>query len=71
MVKMISWKKVQAEEEEEQEEGNHVDDVSDEAFWRKSILMGERCRPLDFSGKAVYDAQGNIVPDLSHKNGNY
>lgn len=64
MVHMMSWRKVQAEEEEE--EGNYSDD-SEEALWRKTILMGERCRPLDFSGKIVYDSQGNVVPELSDK----
>lgn len=56
MVKMISWKKVQAEEEE----GDYRSDQDDEeALWRKNILMGERCRPLDFSGKIVNgDSEG-------------
>ncbi|KAJ4706946.1 putative Transmembrane protein [Melia azedarach] len=58
MVKMISWKKVRAEEEEEEEE-----DDSEEAVWRRKIIMGERCRPLDFSGKIVYDSEGNLLPD--------
>ncbi|RLN11523.1 hypothetical protein C2845_PM09G10120 [Panicum miliaceum] len=26
--------------------------------WRKEILMGERCQPLDFSGAIYYDAEG-------------
>uniref|UniRef100_A0A0D9WPY6 Uncharacterized protein n=1 Tax=Leersia perrieri TaxID=77586 RepID=A0A0D9WPY6_9ORYZ len=26
--------------------------------WRKEILMGERCQPLDFSGVIYYDADG-------------
>ncbi|PAN24666.1 hypothetical protein GQ55_4G256300 [Panicum hallii var. hallii] len=26
--------------------------------WRKEILMGERCQPLDFSGVIYYDAEG-------------
>lgn len=55
MVKMISWRKVQAEGEEE--EGGY-NDQDEEALWRKNILMGEKCRPLDFSGKIVSDSQG-------------
>lgn len=55
MVKMISWRKRQAEEEEDY-------NGSDEAVWRKTIIMGERCRPLDFSGKILYDSQGNLLP---------
>lgn len=65
MVKMISWRKAQAEGEGEEEE-EEVDDYSDEAVWRKTIMMGERCRPLDFSGKIVYDSQGNLLADLPH-----
>lgn len=59
MVKMISWRKAQAEGEEEEDD----DDYSDEAVWRKRIMLGERCRPLDFSGKIVYDSQGNLLAD--------
>lgn len=66
MVKMLSWRKVRAEEEEE-EEGDYSDQ-DEEALWRKNILMGERCRPIDFSGKIVYDSEGNVISGLSHKN---
>lgn len=58
MTKMISWRKVEAEDTD--------DDQSDDAVWRKSIMMGERCRPLDFSGKIVYDSQGNLLSDFSN-----
>ncbi|CAN6178218.1 unnamed protein product [Urochloa humidicola] len=30
--------------------------------WRKEILMGERCQPLDFSGVIYYDADGHRLP---------
>uniref|UniRef100_A0A6N2K883 Transmembrane protein n=1 Tax=Salix viminalis TaxID=40686 RepID=A0A6N2K883_SALVM len=59
MVKMISWRKL------EQDEG--CDDDGSEEIWRRSIIMGERCRPLDFSGKIMYDSEGNLVPDFSTK----
>ena len=39
------------------------DGDEDEAVWRKTILKGERCRPLDFSGKILYDSQGNLLPN--------
>jgi hypothetical protein len=31
----------------------------DDGVWRKSILMGEKCQPLSFSGVIYYDADGN------------
>ena len=55
MTKMISFRKVEAEDADDYQ--------SDEAVWRKSIMMGERCRPLDFSGKIVYDSKGNILQE--------
>ncbi|KAJ6370895.1 hypothetical protein OIU77_001412 [Salix suchowensis] len=35
MVKMISWRKLEQDEDRDE-------------IWRRSIIMGERCRPLDF-----------------------
>lgn len=61
LTKMVSWRKVDAEKTDDDD-----DDQSDEAVWRKTIMMGERCRPLDFSGKIVYDSQGNLLSDFSH-----
>lgn len=55
MVKMISWSKVQDGEGEEEMDG-------DEAVWRRKIMMGEKCRPLNFSGKILYDSHGNLLP---------
>ncbi|KAL0431379.1 UNVERIFIED_CONTAM: hypothetical protein Sradi_0763900 [Sesamum radiatum] len=69
MAKMISWRKVEdvgeAEEycyregegEEEEEEGE------DGVVWKKTIIKGEKCRPLDFSGRILYDNDGNLLPD--------
>jgi hypothetical protein len=37
--------------------------VEDEvAVWRKAIIMGERCRPLEFSGHIAFDSNGNLLP---------
>ncbi|CAL4884979.1 unnamed protein product [Urochloa decumbens] len=30
----------------------------DDGVWRKEIMMGERCQPLEFSGAIYYDANG-------------
>ncbi|KAJ9163394.1 hypothetical protein P3X46_023066 [Hevea brasiliensis] len=32
--------------------------------WQKSILMGERCRPPEFSGVMYYDSHGNQVSEM-------
>ncbi|KAF5958403.1 hypothetical protein HYC85_005628 [Camellia sinensis] len=61
MVKMISWRKVQHEEKEEKEL-----DVDEDAVWRRTIMMGEKCRPMDFSGKILYDCNGNLLSDSPH-----
>ncbi|KAK4426568.1 hypothetical protein Salat_1425400 [Sesamum alatum] len=64
MAKIISWRKVddvgEAEDycyREEEEEGE------DGAVWKKTIIKGEKCRPLDFSGRILYDSDGNLLPD--------
>ncbi|XP_031388731.1 uncharacterized protein LOC116201587 [Punica granatum] len=31
--------------------------------WQKSILMGEKCQPPEFSGAIYYDSQGNQLPE--------
>ncbi|KAM7524264.1 hypothetical protein LguiA_014166 [Lonicera macranthoides] len=60
MAKMISWRKVQNEGEEAAFED---DDDDEEALWKRTIIMGERCRPLDFPGKNLYDSNGNPLPN--------
>ncbi|CAO2040956.1 unnamed protein product [Urochloa humidicola] len=30
----------------------------EDGVWRKEIMMGERCQPLEFSGAIYYDAEG-------------
>lgn len=69
MAKMISWRKVEAAEEEEEEEArgsggcDFIDKDEEEEVWRKTIIRGERCRPLEFSGKIDYDSDGNLLCD--------
>ncbi|OIW16138.1 hypothetical protein TanjilG_18853 [Lupinus angustifolius] len=65
MVKMVSWRKVKPEADDEEED---YGDPDEQILWRKNILMGERCRPIDFSEKILYDSEGNVLPDLSHQN---
>lgn len=33
-------------------------------LWQKSILMGDKCRPPEFSGAIYYDSYGNQLPEL-------
>ncbi|RVW24878.1 hypothetical protein CK203_079518 [Vitis vinifera] len=67
MVKMVSWRKVQVEGEDGEEGDYNSDGDDDEAVWKRTIMMGERCRPLDFSGKIAYDSQGNLLPNSPNK----
>lgn len=32
-------------------------------LWQKSILMGDKCRPLAFSGVIHYDSFGNMLSE--------
>ncbi|CAL1390610.1 unnamed protein product [Linum trigynum] len=54
MAKKISRKRTTA---------SYGDDEDDEV-WRKSIIMGDRCRQLDFSGRISYDCEGNLVAPI-------
>lgn len=76
MVKMVSWRKLQDQEEEEEEEKRHQrreyaaaaavdddDDAEEAAVWKRTIIMGEKCRPLEFSTEIKYDSHGNPILD--------
>ncbi|WOL01206.1 hypothetical protein Cni_G09920 [Canna indica] len=36
----------------------------DDSVWRKAILMGEKCEPLDFSGVIYYDVDGRPLAEV-------
>ncbi|PKA61344.1 hypothetical protein AXF42_Ash020320 [Apostasia shenzhenica] len=38
------------------------EEVEDDEVWRRTIMMGEKCQPLEFSGVIYYDADGQRVP---------
>lgn len=65
VVKMVSWRKTQDGQEEDREQENLCNDDEEEeaAVWKRTIIMGEKCRPLEFSGKITYDSLGNPVLD--------
>ncbi|XP_047329836.1 uncharacterized protein LOC124933475 [Impatiens glandulifera] len=36
----------------------------DGGLWRRTILMGDKCQPLDFPGVIYYDCNGNVMSEL-------
>ncbi|EPS59192.1 hypothetical protein M569_15619, partial [Genlisea aurea] len=62
--KMIPWRKAVQDEEQQIEAPQILEDEEEEteAVWKKAIMRGEKCRPLDFSGKISYDCDGNLLP---------
>ena len=41
---------------------NQQENVNGEScLWKKDILMGEKCQPLQFSGAIYYDCEGNML----------
>eukprot|EP00252_Welwitschia_mirabilis_P013515 TRINITY_DN29720_c0_g1_i1.p1 TRINITY_DN29720_c0_g1~~TRINITY_DN29720_c0_g1_i1.p1 ORF type:complete len:162 (-),score=10.40 TRINITY_DN29720_c0_g1_i1:249-734(-) len=50
-------------------EENQLED-GDETIWRRNILMGERCRPPNFSGAILYDDKGNRLPHFPVRSSN-
>ncbi|EXC28056.1 hypothetical protein L484_022292 [Morus notabilis] len=44
--------------EDDQEEWGHG------GVWQRSILMGDKCQPLDFSGVIYYDSNGKQLSEL-------
>ena len=59
MAKMVSWNRRSTAP------GSSSDD--EEAVWRKAIIMGEKCRPLQFSGHIAFDSDGNQLPPADKK----
>ncbi|MQM22375.1 hypothetical protein Taro_055426 [Colocasia esculenta] len=45
-------------------EGESSEEVEEEegGVWRRTILMGEKCQPLDFAGVIYYDSKGRRLP---------
>lgn len=60
MAKMISWRKVEDHDDDEDDRKLDRED-DDQAIWKKTIVKGEKCRPWDFSGKISYDSNGNLI----------
>jgi hypothetical protein len=59
--KALSWSKrgrKTATGADSSEEWSFEASAAGDGVWRKEILMGERCQPLEFSGAIYYDAEG-------------
>lgn len=39
-------------------------DDKEDGVWRREILMGDKCQPLDFPGVIYYDKDGNLLDEL-------
>lgn len=71
VAKMVSWRKRHDPQEERQQENLYNDDEEEEeAVWKRTIIMGEKCRPLEFSGKLTYDSHGDPVLDSKSRGSN-
>ncbi|XP_066319373.1 uncharacterized protein [Miscanthus floridulus] len=51
-------KKARSSKRRRGEEEDELSFEAEDGVWRKEIMMGERCQPLDFSGAIYYDAEG-------------
>ncbi|KQK02365.1 uncharacterized protein LOC104582460 [Brachypodium distachyon] len=74
VAKMASWRKKddcrQSPAGSEEEDGDDENEV-EAAVWRKGIIMGDKCRPLQFSGHIAFDSHGNplkVAGDSRAKN---
>uniref|UniRef100_A0ACD5VBU5 Uncharacterized protein n=1 Tax=Avena sativa TaxID=4498 RepID=A0ACD5VBU5_AVESA len=66
--RMVSWNRrspAPGSSSDDEEEEAAVED--EEAVWRKAIIMGDKCRPLQFSGHIAFDSDGNLLPPAPAK----
>jgi hypothetical protein len=54
----IIRKKARSSKRRRGEDEDELSFETEDGVWRKEIMMGERCQPLDFSGAIYYDAEG-------------
>ncbi|XP_062208308.1 uncharacterized protein LOC133909770 [Phragmites australis] len=66
VAKMVSWNRRSppaggwssaSDDDDAEAAGGAV--AEGEALWKKTIIMGDKCRPLEFSGSIAYDSDGN------------
>lgn len=75
LLNMVSWRKQDVQHRDDHDDyydinnyDNHdyfvVNDdgfIGENAVWKKTIIKGEKCKPLQFSGKIEYDSEGNLL----------
>jgi hypothetical protein len=64
--RMVSWnRRSPSGGSSDDDEGAAVED--EDAVWRKAIIMGDKCRPIEFSGHIAFDSDGNQLPLVTAK----
>ncbi|CAH9092890.1 unnamed protein product [Cuscuta europaea] len=63
--KAIKLRKKKKKEMESKDEGEEEEDedFGNGGLWQRAILMGGKCKPLDFAGVIYYDSKGRRMPD--------
>jgi hypothetical protein len=65
---MVSWnRRSPSGGSSDDDEGAAVEDEDEDAVWRKAIIMGDKCRPIEFSGHIAFDSDGNQLPLVTAK----
>ncbi|CAM0879286.1 unnamed protein product [Alopecurus aequalis] len=67
MAKMVSWNRRSPARGSECSDEEEAAVEDEEAVWRKAIIMGEKCRPLVFSGHIAFDSDGNQLSPAAKK----
>ncbi|XP_074374446.1 uncharacterized protein LOC141714849 [Apium graveolens] len=62
----ISQKAIQFRQKKKVNDGETAANNSEESggVWQRTILMGDKCQPLDFSGVIYYDSDGNKLSEV-------
>lgn len=63
----ISHKATHFRRKKRADEDEDFDLHADEELWQRTILMGDKCQPLDFSGVIYYDNKGNQLAEIPVK----
>lgn len=51
-------------DEDDDDVGVGPEEFGDGGVWQKTILMGDKCQPLDFSGVIYYDSTGKQLNEI-------